>query len=107
MAASGSTIVTLKNEYLKALPEGTHKLTVVYKDGQCNTNFEIKKTAEEICENSDTASAEEKEKQNENSLNPKTGDNSNLLLWIPLLSVSFIGMLEIEIYNRKIKLINL
>lgn len=107
MAASGSTIVTLKNEYLKALPEGTHKLTVVYKDGQCNTNFEIKKTAEEICENSDTASTEEKEKQNENSLNPKTGDNSNLLLWIPLLSVSLIGMLEIAIYNRKIKLINL
>ena len=107
MAASGSTIVTLKNEYLKALPEGTHELTVVYKDGQCNTNFEIKKTAEEICENSDTASAEEKEKQNENSLNPKTGDNINMLLWASLLSVSFIGMLEIEIYNRKIKLINL
>lgn len=107
IAASGSTIVTLKNEYLKALPEGTHKLTVVYKDGQCNTNFEIKKTAEEICENSDTASAEEKEKQNENSLNPKTGDNINMLLWASLLSVSFIGMLEIAIYNRKIKLINL
>ena len=107
MAASGSTIVTLKNEYLKALPEGTHKLTVVYKDGQCNTNFEIKKTSEEICENSDTASAEEKEKQNENSLNPKTGDNINMLLWASLLSVSFIGMLEIAIYNRKIKLINL
>lgn len=107
IAASGSTIVTLKNEYLKALPEGTHKLTVVYKDGQCNTNFEIKKTSEEICENSDTASAEEKEKQNENSLNPKTGDNINMLLWASLLSVSFIGMLEIAIYNRKIKLINL
>lgn len=107
IAASGSTIVTLKNEYLKALPEGTHELTVVYKDGQCNTNFEIKKTSEEICENSDTASAEEKEKQNENSLNPKTGDNINMLLWASLLSVSFIGMLEIEIYNRKIKLINL
>lgn len=107
IAASGSTIVTLKNEYLKALPEGTHKLTVVYKDGQCNTNFEIKKTSEEICENSDTASAEEKEKQNENSLNPKTGDNINMLLWASLLSVSLIGMLEIAIYNRKIKLINL
>lgn len=107
MAASGSTIVTLKNEYLKALPEGTHKLTVVYKDGQCSTNFEIKKTSEEICEHSDTASAEEKEKQNENSLNPKTGDNINMLLWASLLSVSFIGMLEIAIYNRKIKLINL
>ena len=107
IAASGSTIVTLKNEYLKALPEGTHELTVVYKDGQCNTNFEIKKTSEEICENSDTASAEEKEEQNENSLNPTTGDNIGMLLWTSLLSVSFIGMLEIEIYNRKIKLINL
>ena len=62
-----------------------------------------KMTDEELA----TYRAEEKEKQNENSLNPKTGDNINMLLWASLLSVSLIGMLEIAIYNRKIKLINL
>ena len=42
-AVSGSTIVTLKDEYFKALPEGEHKITFVYTDGECSTNFEIKK----------------------------------------------------------------
>lgn len=42
-AIQGSTIVTLKNEYLKTLPEGKHEVTMIYKDGECSTNFEIKK----------------------------------------------------------------
>lgn len=101
-AVAGSTIVTLKKEYLEKLSEGKHKLTIAYKDGECNTNFEIKKVAaEETYEDSDAANAEEKEEQNGNSLNPKTGDNTSMFLWISLLSVSFLGMLEIVIYNRK------
>ena len=101
-ALQGSTIVTLKNEYLKTLPKGTHEVTVVYKDGECSTNFEIKKVAEETSENSDTASAEEKD---ENSLNPTTGDN-NMVLLVSLFLASFAGMLQIAIYNRKKSLIN-
>lgn len=107
-AVSGSTVVTLKKEYLEKLSEGKHKLTIAYKDGECNTNFEIKKVAtEEIYENLDNTSAqEEKEKQTENSLNPRTGDNINMLLWISLLSVSFLGILEIAIYNKRKNLIS-
>lgn len=106
-ATSGSTVVTLKNEYLKTLSEDKHKITFVYKNGECSTNFEVKKTSErEICENSDTANTEEKEEQNENLLNPGTGDN-NMLLWASLISVSLVGMLEIIIYDRKKILINL
>ena len=107
-AVAGSTIVTLKKEYLEKLSEGKHKLTIAYKDGECNTNFEIKKVAaEETYEDSDAANAEEKEEQNGNSLNPKTGDNTSMFLWISLLSVSFLGMLEIVIYNRKKNIISL
>lgn len=112
-AVSGSTVVTLKNEYLEKLSEGNHKLTIAYKDGECDTNFEIKKVAEEeeeeeeTYENSDTASAEEKEEQNENSLNPTTGDNIGMLLWISLLLINFLGMLEMAIYCRRKNLINL
>ena len=61
---SGSTIVTLKVDYLKTLSVGTHKLTVVYNDGECSTNFEVKKSAD--------------------SQSPKTGDNSHMALWIAL-----------------------
>ena len=90
----------MKNEYLKTLPEGKHEVTMVYKDGECSTNFEIKKTSEEISENSNAASAEEKENQSESSLNPKTGDN-NMILLVSLFLASFAGMLEIAICNKR------
>lgn len=55
------------------------------------------------------AAAEEKEKEkySEKSSSPKTGDKSDLLLWIPLLSASFFGVLEMAICCRKKELINL
>lgn len=40
--ASGSSRVTLKNEYLTTLSVGTHTLTFVYSDGECSANFEVK-----------------------------------------------------------------
>ena len=49
--ASGSTIVTLKNEYLQTLSADEHKITFIYTDGEVSTNFEVKK-AEEIYEDS-------------------------------------------------------
>lgn len=84
---SGSTIVTLKNEYLQTLAVGTHKMTFVYTDGECSTNFEIKE-AEEIYENSD---------------NPTTGDKSNIFLWISLLSASILVTILAAVRNRKKK----
>ena len=42
---SGSTIITLKSGYLKGLSVGTHKITVIYTDGECNADFEIKRAA--------------------------------------------------------------
>lgn len=85
--ASGSTIVTLKNEYLKTLSEGEHKITFVYTDGEVSTNFEVNET-EKIYENSD---------------NPKTGDNSNILIWISLFVANALAMLGIIVYNKKKK----
>lgn len=87
---SGSTIVTLKNEYLQTLVVGTHKMTFVYTDGECNTNFEIKEAeeAEEIYENSD---------------NPTTGDSSNILLWVSLFSAGVLVVIVIAVCNRKKK----
>lgn len=41
-AVSGSTVVTLKKDYLETLSVGKHTLTVVYTDGECTTEFEIK-----------------------------------------------------------------
>ncbi len=85
--AYGSTIVTLKNEYLKTLSEGEHKITFVYTDGEVSTNFEVNET----------------EKIYENSNNPKTGDTSNILVWYSLFAASVLSMLGIIVYNKKKK----
>ncbi len=87
VTASGSTIVTLKNEYLKTLSVGEHKITFVYTDGECSTSFEIKESGEIY----------------ENSENPQTGDNGNILLWTSLFLISALGILWMIIYNRKKK----
>lgn len=40
-AKEGSTVITLKNAYLKTLKEGEHTLTIVSKDGEASTKFTI------------------------------------------------------------------
>ena len=92
-AASGSTVITLKADYLKTLSVGTHKLTVVYTDGECSTNFEIKKAASEQTKPAEGTKT--------NTTNPQTGDNSNLLLWMILLLVSSFGILRTTVYDKK------
>lgn len=83
-SAKGSTIVTLKNEYLKTLSADEHKITFVYTDGEVSTNFKI----EEVFEN------------------PKTGDNSNIFVWISLLVASALAVIGITFYIKKKKTTN-
>ena len=69
-AVSGSTVVSLNTDYLDSLSVGKHMLTVVYSDGECSTEFEIKSVA------------------NSNAEAPASlqiGDNSNLMLWFVFL----------------------
>lgn len=40
-AVTGSTLVTLKKDYLETLSVGKHTLSVVYTDGECTTEFEV------------------------------------------------------------------
>ena len=83
IAASGSTIVTLKNEYLKTLSVGEHKITFVYTDGEVSTNFEVKEEGF--------------------FKSPKTGDASNILVWYSLFAVSALIVFGITVYNKKKK----
>ena len=80
-AVSGSTVITLKADYLKTLSVGTHKLTVVYTDGECSTNFEVKKAEGDKTDPAKPAS-------DKDTTSPQTGDNSNMFLWGALLFVS-------------------
>ena len=40
-AVSGSTVITLKNDYLSTLAAGAHTIAIIYTDGDCSTSFTV------------------------------------------------------------------
>lgn len=103
-AVSGSTVITLKVDYLKTLSAGTHKITVVYTDGECSANFEVKKASSEQTkptegDKSDTTTPS----GSKDTTSPQTGDNSNLALWFAVLFVSGAGVLGTTVYSKRKK----
>ena len=111
-AQSGSTIIIFKSSYLKSLSAGTHKITVVYTDGECSANFEVKQVAEGTTSDaptetnsnastatttaaaSDTTAAEGKAASATATVTkaPKTGDDSNPLIGLILLVAACGGL---------------
>ena len=75
----GSTIVTLKADYLNTLTAGSHTLEIVWTDGSASTTFTVKVDS------------------------PQTGDNSGIALWIALLFVSAAGVLSTAVLGKKRK----
>lgn len=82
----GSTIVTLKPEYLNTLTAGKHTLEIVWTDGTADTTF----TVDAKPANTDTNSSQ-------------TGDSSSIALWIALLFVSAAGVLSTAVLGKKRK----
>ena len=76
-AVSGSTIVTLKQEYLDTLAEGTYKISIVFSDGECSTNFQIHKVV----------------------TSPKTSDNG--ILWGALFLMSSMAIIGTTVYKKR------
>ena len=79
----GSTIVTLKADYLNTCTVGSHTLEIIWTDGSASTAFTV--SAQTVVEP------------------PQTGDNSMMWIWIALLVVSGIGVMGTIIYIRKKK----
>ena len=92
----GSTIVTLAPETLEKLSAGDHTVTVLFDNGEVNTALTILDKKGENATSSDT-SAEEKD----SASSPKTGDNSNLALWLALMAISIISIASSLVYDRK------
>lgn len=82
-AVSGSTIITLKPEYLETLSVGQHTLTVLFTDAQVDGQFEILAKAQPGT--------------------PDTGDNSQVTIWIGLLFAAVCGLTGTMVYTRKKK----
>lgn len=62
---AGSTIVTLKSDYVQTLAEGTHVLSIRYTDGQADVAFTVKKAVQL----------------------PQTGDSEGVVIWLTLCVV--------------------
>ena len=104
-AVSGSTIVNLKKEYLETLSVGKHTLTVAYTDGECSTEFEIKaaSTTKKDTTDKENKSSKTTASKLDNAKTPKTGDNSNILLWFTLLFSSGVVLMGKAFANKKRK----
>ena len=104
-AQSGSTIIVFKSSYLKGLSAGTHKITVVYTDGECSANFEVKQAAEGTTSDATTAAASgttalESQAAATAAKTPKTGDDSHPLVWIFWLVAACGGTVGCTIYGK-------
>lgn len=71
----GSTIITLKPEYLKMFPTGKHKLDVIYTDKEVAVDFAI----QGVKPVNDTG---------EKNIMVQTGDKSNRMSWFILFLAS-------------------
>lgn len=100
-AVSGSTIVTLKADYLKTLSVGTHKLAVVFNDGECSTNFEVKKQATNQTTQAPATTAATTESGTPADASPATGDDINIGMLLALLVLSGMGMLAFISRDKK------
>ena len=102
---SGSTIITLKKEFVDTLSVGEHTLKVVFNDGgEAETTFTIEKKAENNNnnENNTPSKPEDKEEMKDNGSNPKTGDN--IMLYVEIASMSIIGLVATTIVAKKKKM---
>ena len=78
-AKSGSTIITLKQSYLKNLSAGKHTITVLYTDGETDGEFTVQPEA----------------------TTPATGDSSDIMLWSAVLLLSVMGIALLIGYRKR------
>lgn len=114
----GSTIVTLKPEYVASLPVGVHILGIVSNNGTAETAFTVKSpkkdgvqtkspgqttdgTKNETVSSSNTQDKISDTGDSSADESPKTGDRSNVTFWIILMLVSTGTLFAAEIHRKK------
>ena len=89
----GSTIVTLKADYLNTLSVGTHTFEILWTDGSASTTFTIKANTSDDSnnnqnDNNNSDSSDDKPSSGTDKKDdvPKTGDNTPIV-WLFILSI--------------------
>lgn len=112
-AVTGSTLVTLKKDYLETLSVGKHTLSVVYTDGECTTEFEVKnKVVDKPGTEEDTKPGTDTEKSTTSKVDKKkdvksdkkkslnTAYSYNMGQWMALLLMSGF-VLVLTVFKKK------
>ena len=81
----GSTVITLKADYVATLSAGEHTIGIVSTNGTATTTFIV--NAKSVVDN-DTKS-------------PQTGDNNHMTLWIALLVAGVFGLAGTAVYSKR------
>jgi len=89
---AGSTIVTLKQDYLDTLEAGKYTITFLYTNGETEGTFIVEAVEEETV----PPTTEETKP----STGPATGDDANVMLWFCLMIVSCAVILVLLNYKR-------
>lgn len=94
--AEGSIIITLDADYVATLPAGEHTIGIVSESGTATTTFTVaEKAAPGTSDDSDRDSKADADK------NAKTGDDTNLALWLALMLLSGAGITGTVVYTRR------
>lgn len=111
--SAGSTIIKLKSSYLATLAVGSHTLEIVWSDGTGTTPFSVKEEQAElrdektITDVKDTTTITEgttSKAISNDSNSVKTGDETNIMLWLVALSLSacmFTSLVVIKRHKNK------
>ena len=98
----GSTIVTLKSDYMNTLAAGSHTFEIVWTDGTARTAFSIVDNDDD--DDYDDSNDNSSDASNQNlPVAPKTGDATHLFLWISLMITSMVGMLGYLLVGKRVK----
>ena len=94
--AEGSIIITLDADYVATLPAGEHTIGIVSESGTAETTFTVEeKAAPGTSDDSDKDSKADAEDS------AKTGDDTNLALWLALMLLSGAGITSTAVYTRR------
>lgn len=105
-AESGSVIVKLKPSYLETLSVGEHTITALFDDGnKASAKFTVvakKASGNSTTTNSTTTNSTTKKANTVSTTGaPKTGDTSNMLLWITILCASILVLFNVITIRRR------
>ena len=94
--AEGSIIITLDADYVATLPAGEHTIGIVSESGTAETTFTVEeKAAPGTSDDSDKDSKADAEDS------AKTGDDTNIALWLALMLLAGAGIAGTAVYTRR------